>query len=450
MSHDRSERTSGSARSGDGDRSVSHWARGDREDPEGVVSFNVVVVPRLRLLGVNLLFFVAAIHNVLVFGELDLVVFLPGLVGAELYCLATWGALRAFYAQVPVAHLGRIFLVTDLVLFDVAIWVSGGHLSLLWPVFVLRTADQLWLHRGGANLVAVLGPVSYALLLAFQAIVEGQDLAWGAEVFKLAILMSMNLFLVLVEANPWRVRERNRQLEEARRQAADANQSKTEFLGRMSHELRTPLNSVLGFTNVLLKKKKLGAGAQDLELLQRIRHNGMRLLGLVNDLLDLDQIEEGEMVVKLSEVELLPLITNTVDHLENWGSKENVKTAIVAPTEFDPIRADPSRLGQVLENLIGNALKFTEEGSVTVRVESEGRVVRRIQVEDTGVGIPQGQIRTIFLAFEQADGAKTRAHEGSGLGLAISSALCELMGMHLSVESVLGKGSTFTITLTPR
>ena len=464
MRNDLAERTSDPARGGGDGRRVtevvgrvldradngrSERARGDQADSEEVVGFNVVAVPRLRLLGMNLLFVVAAIHNLLVFGELDLAVFFPALIGAELYCLATWAALRTFFTRVSWAHLGRVFLVTDLLLFDVAIWVSGGHQSLLWPVFVLRTADQLWLHRGGATLMVVLGPIVYAALLVFQTLVEGQDLVWGTEVAKLAILGIMNLFLASIEANPWRARERSRQLDEARRQAADANQSKTEFLSRMSHELRTPLNSVLGFTNVLLKKRKLEPGAQDVDLLRRIRRNGMRLLSLVDDLLDLDRIEEGEMVVNLTELDLLPVISNTVAHLENWGSRENVNTVVVAPSELDPIRADEARLEQVLVNLIGNALKFTNSGSVTVRVEAEGRVIRKIHVEDTGIGIPEDQISTVFLAFEQADGAKTRTHEGSGVGLAISRALCELMGMRLSVESVMGTGSTFTISLTP-
>ena len=418
------------------------------DDPQGLVRFNVVAVPQLRLLGTNLLFLVAALHNIFVFGELDLATFLPVLVGAELYCLATWGALKAFFTRVRWVHLGHAFLVTDLVLFDFAVWVSGGHQSLLWPVFVLRTADQLWLHRGRAKLMAALGPVAYAVLIAYQAFAEGQTVAWGGEATKLTVLATMNLFLILIASTPWRHKERTRQLEEARRQAQDA-QSKTEFLGRMSHELRTPLNSVLGFTNVLLKKKQLGSGTQDLDLLRRIRRNGMRLLELVNDLLDLDRIEEGEMTVELEDLDLASLIDGTVGQLEDWNEKENVETRLVVPSDLDPVRADESRLGQVLSNLVRNALKFTDEGSVTVRVDAEGRVVRRIHVEDTGVGVPPDRLKTIFLAFEQVDGAKTRAHEGAGLGLAVSGALCELMGMQLSVKSTPGEGSTFTISVTP-
>ena len=133
--------------------------------------------------------------------------------------------------------------------------------------------------------------------------------------------------------------------------------------------------------------------------------------------------------------------------LDDWGLKDNVKAHFVIPPHLDPIRADESRVRQVLRNLVGNAVKFTDEGSITVRVDAEGSTVRRIHVEDTGVGVPPDRIKTIFMAFEQGDGAKTRAQQGSGLGLAISNALCEMMGMQLSVESVLGEGSTFTVTL---
>ena len=233
----------------------------------------------------------------------------------------------------------------------------------------------------------------------------------------------------------------------ARRQDEEASQSKIDFLDRMSHELRTPLNSVLGFTNVLLKNKKLASSPRELDYLQRIRLNGMHLLDLINGLLDLNRIENGEMTVNLKDLDLGPLIEETLDQLEDWGLKDNVKAHSVVPPHLDPIRADESRVRQVLRNLVGNAVKFTDEGSITVRVDAEGRTVRRIHVEDTGVGVPPEKIKTIFMAFEQGDGAKTRAQPGSGLGLAISSALCEIMGMQLSVESVLGEGSTFTVTL---
>lgn len=229
----------------------------------------------------------------------------------------------------------------------------------------------------------------------------------------------------------------------------EASRSKIDFLDRMSHELRTPLNSVLGFTNVLLKNKKFDSSPRELDYLQRIRLNGMHLLDLINDLLDLNRIERGEMTVNLKDLDLKPLIEETLDQLEYFGLNKNVEAHTVVPPNLDPIPADESRLRQVLRNLIGNAVKFTNEGSIILRVEAEGPTVRKIHVEDTGMGVAPELAKTIFLAFEQGDGAKTRAQQGSGLGLALSRALCEMMGMQLSMESVLGKGSTFTITLPP-
>ena len=248
------------------------------------------------------------------------------------------------------------------------------------------------------------------------------------------------------ESTP-RLAEELAESDSAHQKRDEASQSKLDFLDRMSHELRTPLNSVLGFTNVLLKNKKLDSSPRELDYLQRIRLNGMHLLDLVNDLLDLNRIEKGEMSISLKDVDLGPLIAETVDQVEYFGLSDKVEAKSVVPAHLDPIRADEARLRQVLRNLVGNAVKFTQEGSITLRVEAEGPTVRRIHVDDTGAGVAPELIETIFMAFEQGDGAKTRAQQGSGLGLALSRTLCEMMGMELSVESVLGEGSTFTITL---
>ena len=243
--------------------------------------------------------------------------------------------------------------------------------------------------------------------------------------------------------------EESAELDEASKGTEEVNRAKVEFLDRMSHELRTPLNSVLGFTNVLLKNSKLESSPRELDYLQRIRLNGMHLLDLVNGLLDLHRIEKGQMTVTLTDVDVGPLIEQTMAQLEFWGMEDHVAAHFEVPPDLQPIRADESRLRQVLINLVGNAVKFTDEGTIAVRVESEGSKVQRIHVEDTGIGVATDQLDAIFMAFEQGDGAKTRAQQGSGLGLAISRALCEMMDMELSVESVPGQGSTFTITLLP-
>ena len=433
----------------------------DREDLPGLYRFNVVQVPALRLIGSNLLLLVVAIHNLIVFGELDFATYLPLVIGLELYCLVSWGLLRAYFTRVSAVHLGDIFLVLDLLTWTWAIYVSGGAQSLLWPIFLLRTADQLWLNRVRARVMAGLGPIAYAGLLAYLALVEGQDLVWGAEIAKLMVLASMNVFLVLAAGGPWhqqkrthaakdlilRLEEQSAELDAARRRAEDANAAKSESLGRMSHELRTPLHSVMGFTNLLLRNKHLSLESRDLNYLQRIRLNALHLLNLINDLLDLARIEEGGITIETNELDVASLIQETVDQLEDWVGEGHVAVRIEMPLKPRRIWADESRLRQVLIKLVGNAVKFTEEGSITVVLDAHDSIPREIRVEDTGVGIPSERLSTIFDAFEQGDGRTTRVHSGSGLGLAISRSLCELMGMEVSVQSTLGEGSVFTISI---
>ncbi len=433
----------------------------DREDLPGLYRFNVIRVPSLRLIGSNVLLFVVAVHNLLVFGELDFATYLPLVIGLELYCLVSWGLLRAYFTRITAVHLGDVFLIFDLLTWCWAITASGGPQSLLWPVFLLHTADQLWLNRARARVMAALGPFAYAGLLAYWTSVAGQDVVWGAEVAKLIVLATMNIFMVLIAEGPWhqqekthaakdlilRLEEQSIELDAARRKAEEANEAKSEFLGRMSHELRTPLHSVLGFSNVLLKNKHLSLESRDLDYLQRIRVNAMHLLNLINDLLDLARIEDGDLALEFQEVEVGSLIRETVDQLDDWGLMEDVAVQVETPDAPFRVRADESRLRQILIKLVGNAIKFTDEGSIKVIMDAKEGVPQGIRVVDTGIGIPSDRLATIFDAFEQGDGGTSRVHYGAGLGLAISRSLCELMGMDLTAQSTLGEGSTFRITI---
>ena len=433
----------------------------DREDLPGLYRFNVIRVPTLRLIGSNVLLAVVAAHNVLRFGALDLATYLPLVIGLELYCLISWGLLKAYFTRVSRVHLGDVFLITDFLPWCWAIAASGGPESLLWPIFLIHTADQLWLNRARARVMAGLGPFAYLGLLAYWTLVTGQEVVWGGEIAKLLVLTTMNMFMVLIAEGPWHQQEKTHaakdlilrleqlsgELDAARRKAEEANEAKSEFLGRMSHELRTPLHSVLGFSNVLLKNKHLSLESRDLDYLQRIRVNAMHLLNLINDLLDLARIEEGGLRLEFRDVDVASLISETVDQLEDWGLVEDIVVQVEAPQGQLPVRADESRLRQVLIKLVGNAIKFTNEGSITVIMDVVEGAPSAIRVVDTGVGIPSDRLATIFDAFEQGDGGTARVHYGAGLGLAISRSLCELMGMDLIAQSTLGEGSTFTITI---
>ena len=235
----------------------------------------------------------------------------------------------------------------------------------------------------------------------------------------------------------------------AKEAAEQANKAKSEFLANMSHELRTPLNSVIGFANVLLKNKAGNLRPEDVNFLERIQVNGRHLLGLINQILDLSKIEAGRTELDLTQVSVTGLVRETVGQLEGQYRDKEVKLVTELPETTAKIETDESKLKQVIINLVGNAFKFTHEGTVTVRVIAEKETGRplRIDVADTGIGIPKDRIEAVFEAFQQADASTTRTYGGTGLGLTISRALCQLMGYRMALSSEVGKGTTFSVWL---
>lgn len=239
--------------------------------------------------------------------------------------------------------------------------------------------------------------------------------------------------------------------EAARAIAERANQAKTDFLSRMSHELRTPLNSVIGFANVLRANRGNRLDEREISYLDRIITNGRHLLTIVGDLLDLSRVEAGKMPVSIALVPLAPLVRTTAAAFEADLAGRPVALVLDLPDEVGRLETDATRLQQVLINLIGNAMKFTDGGTITVRVVTDPETARplRLEVQDTGIGIPLHRQAAIFRAFEQAERGTPSAQGGTGLGLAISRSLCQLLGFRLGVRSAPGEGATFMVDFEP-
>jgi signal transduction histidine kinase/ActR/RegA family two-component response regulator/HPt (histidine-containing phosphotransfer) domain-containing protein len=243
--------------------------------------------------------------------------------------------------------------------------------------------------------------------------------------------------------------ESRSEAKEFRLRAEEASQAKSQFLANMSHEIRTPLTAILGFVRLLREGVDEGVEEVRQDYLKTIHSNSQHLLELINDILDLSKIEAGELHVERAACVPNRIIAELVSLLRVKALEKEIDLeAMASGGVLTQIQSDPARLRQVLMNLIGNAIKFTQSGEVRVTssfVEKEGQPQFRVEVSDTGGGIPPEKLKTIFLPFTQADSSTTRKHGGTGLGLPISKRIAEALGGDLAVQSELEHGSTFTL-----
>ena len=308
-------------------------------------------------------------------------------------------------------------------------------------ITTIHTGDELEALANAFNQMAGQLQSSYALLE--QKVAERtRDLSASLDQVQQqqeALLHYRNHLEELVE-------NRTAELAAAKDAAEAASRAKSAFLANMSHEIRTPMNGVMGMIE-LAKLRMADAKGQD--QLDKAKLSAQRLLGVLNDILDLSKIEAERMVLEEMPMNLSHNAENIVGILGHKANEKGLALVVDLPVELanTPLKGDPLRLGQILINLVGNAIKFTEKGTATLRARSVGETAEAVQVRfevsDTGIGIePEAQLR-LFHSFEQADNSMTRKYGGTGLGLAICKRLVQLMGGEIGVKSTPGQGSTF-------
>jgi signal transduction histidine kinase/CheY-like chemotaxis protein len=239
-------------------------------------------------------------------------------------------------------------------------------------------------------------------------------------------------------------------LAEARDAAMEATVAKSRFLANMSHELRTPLNAVIGITEMLIEDTEETGNGTAREPLERISRAGKHLLQLINEVLDLSKIEAGKLEINYETIDVAALVHDLVGEVEPLAAKNANRFVVECPPDIGTVRSDPTRLRQIVLNLLSNACKFTERGRVSLSVSrsrSNGEEFLAARVADTGIGMTEDQLAKLFQEFSQADSSTTRKYGGTGLGLAISDRLCRMMGGTIEVESKVGVGTTFSMRL---
>ena len=240
--------------------------------------------------------------------------------------------------------------------------------------------------------------------------------------------------------------EQNVELEMQKKQLDESNRLKTSFLSNMSHELRTPLNSVIALSGVLNRRLEGKVPEEEYSYLDVIERNGKQLLLLINDILDLSRIESGREEIEFNRFNVRELVADVIEMINPQASQKNISLRYLNGSDLPPIKSDYVKCRHILQNLVANAVKFTEVGSVEISAEEMAESIQ-ITVSDTGIGIDQEYLPFIFDEFRQADGSNSRKYGGTGLGLTIAKKYAEMLGGSIAVESTCGKGSKFTLTM---
>lgn len=428
-------------------------------------AMNVVTFPLVRLVGFQLLIFVTVGHNLLLMKDAPWQPMVTYIVIAELYCLGSWWVLARWFDRVKGVDLALLFFIIDLAFWTGAVYVSGGHTSWLFSLLALRVADQSFVSFRRAAVFTHLAPMFYVAMLIYQYTVDAVAVEWGRGIGVAVLLYLSGLYVLMVSLNAQKLRdrstaavrlardsiqqleERSTQLARAKEEAEAASVAKSQFLANMSHELKTPLNAVIGYSEMLIEEPDLEIETRQADL-GKIRTAGQQLLGLINEVLELARLEAGKTEVSSEEVDVPSLAKDVAVGLSGLASKNRNKLDVHCAPEVGLMVTDAVKLRQVLMNLLGNALKFTEGGHVQLDVQTFPDANSLLfRVSDTGIGMSGEHLERLFQPFTQADGSSTRKHGGAALGLTLTKRYCEMLGGSLSVESTLGVGTAFTVEL---
>jgi signal transduction histidine kinase len=426
---------------------------------------NVVTFPLVRMVGFQLMIIVMVGHNLLIMKDAPWQPMVTYAVIAELYCVGSWWALARWFDRVKAVDLGLVFFTADLVLWTGAVYVSGGQTSWLFFLLALRVADQSFVSFRRALVFAHLAPLCYVTMLLYQWQVDAVAVDWARALAITMLLYLSGLYILMSGLNAQKLRdrsnaavrlardsiqqlqERSKQLARAKEEAEAASVAKSQFLANMSHELKTPLNAVIGYAEMLIEDPETDEATRQADL-GKIRTAGQHLLGLINEVLELARLETGRTHVTLEEIDVPTLAQEAAVGLSALARKNRNTLEVRCHPDVGRMVTDPVKLRQILLNLIGNGLKFTEDGQVELDVQPSGDGGSiHFRVSDTGIGMSADHLARLFQPFLQADGSSTRKHGGTALGLTLTKRYCEMLGGSLAVESTPSVGTVFTATL---